>query len=101
MNHAREKAYKDKIREWQLVKNLKKHQIIYMLKVARKRRAEEGKDTTFFYRGNRVPEEKLRRYSRTMSTSSTIRCKTRYPFLKKYPFLMATANCFSKLSRLV
>ncbi|MCJ1243600.1 hypothetical protein MMC30_000797 [Trapelia coarctata] len=71
--YASEKAYKDKIREWKLVKNLKKRQIIYMLKVARKRRDEEGKETTFFYRGNRVPEGKLRRYSRAVSTNSTIR----------------------------
>lgn len=71
----REKAYKDKIREWRLVKNLKRRQIIYMLKIARKRRDEQGKATTFFYRGNRVPEAKMRRYSNTMTTTSTIDSK--------------------------
>jgi len=70
-----EKAYKDKIREWRLVKNLKKRQIIYMLKIARKRRDEQGKATTFFYHGNRVPETKMRRYSNAMTTTSTIGSK--------------------------
>jgi hypothetical protein len=77
----REKAYKDKIREWRLVKNLKRRQIIYMLKIARMRRDEQGKATTFFYHGNRVPEAKMRRYSNAMTTipisDSKVTCSNR------------------------
>ena len=67
-----EKAYKDKIREWKLVKNLKRRQRVYMLKMERKRREEEGKATTFFHHGNIVPEAKLYRYSKTVITDPTI-----------------------------
>ena len=70
-----EKAYKDKIRDWGLNKNLKQRQAVYMLKMAKKRKEEEGKSTTFYYRGNQVSNSKIRRFSKAVDTSSDIVCK--------------------------
>ncbi|MCJ1430803.1 hypothetical protein MMC27_000153 [Xylographa pallens] len=78
---ASEKAYKDKLKEWKMSKNLKSRQVKFMLKIARKRKAEEGKETIFAYNGRDIPGGKLQRYNATLSVDSII---TSVPSLVTY-----------------
>ena len=56
-------------------KNLKLRQVKFMLKIAKKRKTEEGKETIFAYNGRDIPGGKLQRYNATLSVDSIITCK--------------------------
>ncbi|MCJ1397413.1 hypothetical protein MMC11_000606 [Xylographa trunciseda] len=79
--YASEKAYKDKLKEWKMVKNLKLRQVKFMLKMAKKRKEEEGKETVFSYNGRNVPNVRLQRYGDDVSINSII---TSVPSLVTY-----------------
>ncbi|MCJ1316385.1 hypothetical protein MMC15_001706 [Xylographa vitiligo] len=81
-------AYKDKLKKWKMSKNLKLRQVKFMLKIAKKRKAEEGKETVFSYNGRGIRGVKLQRYSATISVNSII---TSVPSLVTYH----TSNIFA------
>jgi len=63
--------YKRQILAWDLGKNIKKHEMIAMLRIEERRR-KENKETGFLFRGKVVDRAKLRRF--------TTRYKLKPPF---------------------
>ncbi|KAL9113321.1 MAG: hypothetical protein Q9187_007644 [Circinaria calcarea] len=61
---ASEKAYKEKFKEWNVAKNLKYQQALWMVAKAHRREVGEGKKTTFQLRGVEVPTSKIERLTK-------------------------------------
>lgn len=60
--YHRRKMYKRQILAWDLGKNIKKHEMITMLRIEERRR-KENKETRFLFRGKVVDRAKLRRFT--------------------------------------
>ncbi|KAL9119339.1 MAG: hypothetical protein Q9187_004109 [Circinaria calcarea] len=69
--HASEKAYKGKFKEWNVAKNLKYQQAVWMVAKAHRREVREGKKTTFQLRGVDVPTSKIERLTKASTKTVT------------------------------
>ena len=70
---ATDRQYKRKIRDWNLDKKVKDHEMRAILATSLRRRIKENKDSIFFVRGQRVDKKKIDRYAyRRRKENSTL-----------------------------
>jgi hypothetical protein len=68
----REKQYKTQIKRWGLEKNVKAREMEAIIRIKRKRKEMEGKESNFTVRNRAVPPKKIMRYmERTNTTGNT------------------------------
>jgi Clr5 domain len=64
----RKKQYKDQFKRWNFEKNIKTDEMKAIIRVRKRRRDDEGKDTQFRLRERPVPQEKIDRFVKRQKT---------------------------------
>jgi hypothetical protein len=66
----RPKQYKDRFVKWEMIKNVKSDQAVWMAQKQRKRKADEGKETIFRLNGRLVKQTKIERHKTRIPQAS-------------------------------
>lgn len=66
---SRQKQYKTQIKNWRLEKNIKSKEMKAIIRIKRKRKEMQGKETDFTVRNRPVPPRKIMRYMGKTNTA--------------------------------